>query len=63
MAQSKETYMKVAKLLPAITLSLLVSLPAWAEQQTGNTELIARMAANSLDYWKRCSPFCSTFAR
>ncbi len=35
--------MKVAKLFPAITLSLLVSLPAWAQQQNGNTELIARL--------------------
>lgn len=35
--------MKVAKLLPAIALALLFSMPAWAQQQTADPELIARL--------------------
>jgi len=35
--------MKVVKLLPAIALTLLVSLPTWAQQQTVDPKLIARL--------------------
>ena len=35
--------MKVAKLLPAMALTLFVSVPAWAQQQTADPELIARL--------------------
>jgi|GEM_PF-3541790 len=35
--------MKVAKLLPAIAMALLFSTPTWAQQQTVDPELIARL--------------------
>ncbi len=33
--------MKVAKLLPAIALALLFSVPAWAQQQSADPKLMA----------------------
>jgi hypothetical protein len=35
--------MKVAKLLSAIAMALLSSMPAWAQQQTADPELIVRL--------------------
>ena len=35
--------MKVAKLLPAIAVSVLVSVPAWAQPQGNQPQLVARL--------------------
>lgn len=35
--------MKVAKLLPAIALALLFSVPAWAQQRTTDPKVMARL--------------------
>ncbi len=45
--------MNIVKLLPAIALSLVVSGPAWSQQQAGDPQLIAQLEKMlSKDDWR-----------